>query len=202
MAENAERDQNSIPTLLGVSNVDGQSPVRIYADPVTHRLLVTSITGTLSGVQSVSVVTSNGVSGTVTNPTTTPAITLSLGNITPANVSTTELDATRISINSQASIDSSGNANVFSLNVNNMVAITSAGVFQIQVGSFNIANLFNIDNNGRVTMTAPTTAYASFNLPTGSAPTSPVDGDVWRQDNTNTGLKIRVNGVTKTITLS
>ncbi len=54
----------------------------------------------------------------------------------------------------------------------------------------------------KVTLAAPTTSLATLSLPTGSAPTSPVDGDVWREDNTNTGLKIRVNGVTKTITLS
>lgn len=53
-----------------------------------------------------------------------------------------------------------------------------------------------------VTFGATTTAKSSFNLPTGTAPTAPVDGDVWREDNTNTGLKIRINGVTKTITVS
>lgn len=52
------------------------------------------------------------------------------------------------------------------------------------------------------TLAASTTAKSQMNLPTGTAPTSPVDGDIWREDNTNTGLKIRVNGVTKTITLS
>jgi len=36
----AKRDQNRIPTLLAVSNVDGITPVRLWADPVTHRLLV------------------------------------------------------------------------------------------------------------------------------------------------------------------
>lgn len=40
MAEEAKRDQNRIPTLLAVSNVDGVTPVRLWADPVTHRLLV------------------------------------------------------------------------------------------------------------------------------------------------------------------
>jgi hypothetical protein len=34
------------------------------------------------------------------------------------------------------------------------------------------------------------------------ANSSPQDGDLWREDNTNTGLKIRINGVTKTITVS
>ena len=37
-------------------------------------------------VTSVSVTTANGVSGSVANPTTTPAITLTLGDITPSNV--------------------------------------------------------------------------------------------------------------------
>ena len=73
-------------------------------------------------------------------------------------------------------------------------------------------------NNGDVTLThgshsltmaggkhvfaATTTSYAAFNLPTGSAPSSPADGDVWREDNTNTGLKVRINGVTKTVTVA
>ncbi len=41
-----------------------------------------------------------------------------------------------------------------------------------------------------------------INLPTQAAPASPNDGDIWREDNTNTGLKIRIGGVTKTITVS
>lgn len=42
--------------------------------------------GGSGSVTNVSVVAANGVSGTVSNPTTTPAITLSLGAITPATV--------------------------------------------------------------------------------------------------------------------
>lgn len=74
--ENAKRDQNFVPTLLGVSNVDGATPVPIYADPVTHRLLVDlpGGTGTVTGV---SVVSANGFAGTVATSTTTPAITIS-----------------------------------------------------------------------------------------------------------------------------
>lgn len=37
---NAYRDENSVPTLIAVSSVDGFTPIRLYADPVTHRLLV------------------------------------------------------------------------------------------------------------------------------------------------------------------
>lgn len=41
-----------------------------------------------------------------------------------------------------------------------------------------------------------------LNLPVQAAPASPVDGDIWREDNTNTGLKVRINGITKTITVT
>lgn len=72
---NANRDQNSVPTLLAMSSSDG-TPVTLYADPVTHRLLV-DLPGGTGTVTSVSVATANGFAGTVSNPTTTPAITIS-----------------------------------------------------------------------------------------------------------------------------
>lgn len=72
---NAYRDENSVPTLIGASSADGFTPVRVYADPTTHRLLV-DLAGGSGSVTSVSVVTANGFAGTVANPTTTPAITL------------------------------------------------------------------------------------------------------------------------------
>lgn len=37
---NAARDDNFVPTLLGASSADGSTPVRVYANPTTHRLLV------------------------------------------------------------------------------------------------------------------------------------------------------------------
>ena len=43
-------------------------------------------TGGSGTVTSVSVVTANGVSGSVANPNTTPALTLTLGAITPSSV--------------------------------------------------------------------------------------------------------------------
>ena len=41
---NAPRDDNHLPTLLGVSNADGTTPVVLWADPTTHRLLVDTAT--------------------------------------------------------------------------------------------------------------------------------------------------------------
>jgi hypothetical protein len=40
--QNAPRDENNVPALLGTSNVDEVTPIPIYADPVTHALLVSS----------------------------------------------------------------------------------------------------------------------------------------------------------------
>ena len=59
----ASRDQNNIPTLLGVSNVDGVTPVKIYADPVTHRLLV-DIPGGSGSVTSVALTVPEGLTVT------------------------------------------------------------------------------------------------------------------------------------------
>lgn len=36
----AARDQNFVPTLLAVSSADGATPITLYANPATHRLLV------------------------------------------------------------------------------------------------------------------------------------------------------------------
>lgn len=53
-----------------------------------------------------------------------------------------------------------------------------------------------------MTLAAGTTAKSALRFVQGAAPTAPVDGDMWREDNTNTGLKVRINGVTKTVTVS
>lgn len=37
---NAYRDGNDVPTLIGVSSADGQTPLRVYVNPATHRVLV------------------------------------------------------------------------------------------------------------------------------------------------------------------
>jgi len=62
---NAKRDDNYVTTLLAVSNADGTTPVTLYADPTTHRLLV-------SIAQAVSVTTPTGtVNGSNTSFTVT-----------------------------------------------------------------------------------------------------------------------------------
>ena len=56
-----------------------------------------------------------------------------------------------------------------------------------------------IEVTGGTTVLAPSvTARASLRIPSGTAPTSPVDGDIWFD---GTLLKMRIGGVTKTFTL-
>lgn len=43
MSESASRDNNRVPTLLGVDDSDGVSPVKIYASATGHRLLVSGV---------------------------------------------------------------------------------------------------------------------------------------------------------------
>lgn len=52
---------------------------------------------------------------------------------------------------------------------------------------------------GRLRTAVGTTAQSGINVPHGAAPTAPVDGDIWT---TTAGMFIRINGVTKTVTLS
>ncbi len=49
----AKRDDNYIPTLLAVSNADGTTPVVLWADPTTHRLLVSASSGSLNDLSDV-----------------------------------------------------------------------------------------------------------------------------------------------------
>lgn len=62
---NASRDENSVPTLLAASSADGVTPVRVYADPDTHRLLVNATAGVVGPGTSVdnTVVRFDGTTG-------------------------------------------------------------------------------------------------------------------------------------------
>lgn len=54
-------------------------------------------------------------------------------------------------------------------------------------------------SNGKATVPASILASAGLNAPHGVAPTTLVDGDIWT---TTAGMFVRVNGVTKTVTLT
>lgn len=81
MANTAGMDDNMRRSLSALSSANDGSVVNLWADPITHRLLVDSASAS-GTVTSVSVVTNQGVSGSVATATTTPAITLTLGALT------------------------------------------------------------------------------------------------------------------------
>lgn len=86
---NARRDNNFVPTLLGVSSTDGSTPVTVYADPTTHRLLVDAI-ATITFQPDVFTSTNNQTVFTATK-TVTATIYLSInGSIQTPNVDYTE----------------------------------------------------------------------------------------------------------------
>ena len=68
--------------------------------------------------------------------------------------------------------------------------------FRVHSGNYNVSPVFKVAGK-----TGRTSIGKILNMAVTTAPQSPLDGDVWREDNTNTGLKIRLNGVTKTIVI-
>jgi hypothetical protein len=80
---NATGTQLIYSTTIPASSITGLATVATTGD--YNDLINKPVVGTGS-VTNVSVVTANGISGVVANPTTTPAITLSLGNITPTGI--------------------------------------------------------------------------------------------------------------------
>jgi hypothetical protein len=83
------------------------------------------LTITAGTVTSVSVVTANGVSGSVATATTTPAITLTLGDITPSSVSTPSVAIT----------------NAGSSSINTLTKTTTTSVTQTSVATFSTTSL-------------------------------------------------------------
>lgn len=59
----AKRDANQVTTLIAVSNADGTTPVVLWADPTTHRLLVSAVPGSLDDLSDV--VITSGAQGDI-----------------------------------------------------------------------------------------------------------------------------------------
>lgn len=83
------------------------------------------------------------------------------------------------------------------------VTITNSYALWVDDGNVRFDGNLLIGGTGTPTaalhLPASTTSVASLRIPHGSAPSSPNDGDMW---STTAGLFIRINGVTKTVTLT
>ena len=71
-------------------------------------------------------------------------------------------------------------------------AIGTVGAYPLSLYTSNTAALV-IDAAGTVGLTPSTTTRAPFKIPHGTAPSAPVDGDMWT---TTAGLYVRINGAT------
>lgn len=125
----ASRDDNFVTTLLAVSSVDGVTPVTLYANPTTHRLLVDLAGGGSGTVQTVAVATANGFAGTSDGNPSAPTLTLTTsvtgvlyGNGTAMSALTigTGLDLTGTTLSATAS---GGNVSNTGTPVNNQIAV-------------------------------------------------------------------------------
>ena len=165
----APRDGNRIPTLLGVSNADGTTPVTVYADPTTHRLLV-DLPVSDGTVTSVSVVSANGFAGTVATPTTTPAITLTTtvnspvlaGNGTAISAATTTGSGSTVVLSNTPTLVTPvlGVATATSINKVAITAPATSATLTLADGSSLVtsgANSITLTSTGATNVTLPTT---------------------------------------------
>lgn len=86
------------------------------------------------------------------------------------------------------------------MSVNDIAGLPILEVFsddRVILGQYNYNTLVVsgtvVNISGRTTIAASSTGNANFNLPHGTAPTSPVNGDIW---STTSGLFARINGST------
>lgn len=83
------------------------------------------------------------------------------------------------------------------------ITLIVAAVRKIIAGALNSVGVATpVSATSFLAIAAATSGKSSVNLSVGGPPTAPNDGDIWLEANTNTGLKVRINGVTKTVTLT
>lgn len=169
-----KNDQNFVRVLGAVTDDSNQYVTMLRVDPTTKRLLV-SATGIGAGsVTSVSVVTANGISGSVATATTTPAITLTLGAITPTTVNgntittgtgTLTLSTFTLTVANTASISGTNTGDQTSVSGNAGTATALQNARTIGGVSFNgTANITVATATGGFTVTGGDLALAANNL--------------------------------------
>eukprot|EP01137_Pigoraptor_chileana_P021448 Opistho-2@85187 len=124
-----------------------------------------------TGVTTVSVVNANGISGTVTNATTTPSISLTLGNITPSSVAATgAITGTTLG----GTITTAAQPNITSVGQLSNLTVTGTivgGTFSGSLSPGTIAGITGISTFSTITVTGfANMSTISGTLTTGSQP--------------------------------
>lgn len=115
-------------SLLGFSNTKVPVDVTLGAGMTLIGNVLDSVSGGSGTVTSVSVVTANGIAGSVATATTTPAITLTLGAITPTTVD-------GLTVTTSTGTLTITNAKVFSVTDNITLSSDGTGTRTLNVGA-------------------------------------------------------------------
>lgn len=196
-------DSGVAPLTSGVLTVTGNSTITGTLGGITT-LTATTLAGTLStaaqaNVTSLGTLTALTVVGStaVTGDTTLTGA-AGAGLLTVTSTTGAAADLVTLKLARGGTAGYSIGVNLDGANTDNFNIYKSATrIVAYDAGTWTFSS--------RVTMSlllntqASATGGAGFRLPHGAAPTSPVDGDVW---STSAGLFIRINGVTKTVTLT
>jgi hypothetical protein len=131
----------------------------------------------------------------------TPVTSVAWGAITGTLSSQTDLNTALSGKAPLASPTFTGNVTITTNSASPALIIVQDGagdVVQFKDVSSDTTYSF-INASGKVNTIASTTANAGLNIPQGTAPTSPVNGDMWT---TTSNLLVRINGITQTIVSS
>jgi hypothetical protein len=183
------RGFSAAPTI-GASNTGNVTALVGY---LSQQNITAGATGTVTGVHGILI---NG-----TNSSTTNTVTNQYGvNVQPVQAGGTLTSYAGVAVNAKpaAATNSSllllGTTTIPSGNFGIYNSSTNANYLAGELGIGTVPS-----SSTQLLLTASTTAKSSVRIAHGAAPTSPVDGDMWT---TTAGLFIRINGVTKTVTLT
>lgn len=127
----------------------------------TGQIPATAISGLSSGsVSAVTIVTANGVSGSVANQGTTPAITITLGAITPSSINTGGQITSTLAIGTAPFVVTS-TTNVANLNASSLNGATFAAPGAIGSGTASTGAFTTITTSGAVVFNANSSALPS-----------------------------------------
>lgn len=124
------------------------------------------------GVSIVSVVSANGVSGTVANPTTTPAITLTLGAITPTSVNALTLAAQSVGFTiaggtTSKTLTVSNTASVSGTNTGDQTSVSGNAGTATALQTARAINGVNFDGTAAITVAAAAGTLTGATLASG-----------------------------------
>lgn len=201
MPSNAPIDENDVKGLIAASSADGKTPVKVYADPSTHRLLVDSAGGGTGTVTEVD--TGTGLTG---GPITTSGTVSLDSKLAPLDTLGSPLQSIRVNAGQTAleyytpSTGAPGGLNT-QIQYNNSGAfggITGATTDGTAV-SLNAAHLLNPTINGAgvglATLTYPNTASSATITVPATTGTLALTSDL-------TGFVTAVSGTSNRITSS